>query len=199
MASFFKNNATWLLLAGFVLFCVIWFAAQPTPIEEAAPEWSDISSLAPAASDAPNLHNVAPEVHAKIESLRNRVAVAPDDTAHVFLLARTLHDAHQLADAATQYAAYLDVRPQNRQAWLDLAQCYGQLSEWTKALTAVQSLLTHYPGDEAGRYNEGAIYANMGASVKAQDIWHDLVMNGVDNEVKELARASLQRLMGISP
>ena len=142
----------------------------------------------------PDATNVSRSATQQLDALRMRVVNAPEDTTHIYRLARMLQDAHQVEEASRNYRHYLALRPYNRQAWLDYAQCLGQLSSWTEAQKAVEDMLEVYPDDPSGLYNLGAIYANQSQLEKAKEVWERVARQDESSEMASMAIASLQRL-----
>ncbi len=187
------------VLAGFVLFAAFWFGAKREPDPHSGTEWTAAPTVAGAATTpsetfTPDKTNVNPSTHSQLETLRMRLVEAPDDTTHLIRFGRLLHDAHQPEEAARTYKHYLALHPANRQVWLDLTQCYGELQQWDEALKTVDALLGRYPGDPAGRYNKGAILANMNRFDEARTIWSEVADQIDDPDVALMARQSLNKL-----
>lgn len=193
------------LLAGFVLFVVVWFLIQTTdsPANYTAADGNALPAghppLSAAASGdtgdfAPDAFNVSQNMKQQLESLRLRVVKTPEDTTHIFRLARMLHDAHQIEEASRYYRNYVALRPQNRQAWLDLSQTLAELKHWDEAEKAAMEMLEQYPNDFAGWYNLGAIYANQSKLDQARSIWQPLTDQQQDLTIAAMAMNSLQRL-----
>ncbi|MDZ4698142.1 MAG: tetratricopeptide repeat protein [Rhodothermales bacterium] len=187
------------VLAGFVLFAVFWFGAKRATDPHAEAGWTAApaaasASTTPSETFTPDKSNVNPTTHSQLETLRMRLVEAPDDTTHLIRFGRLLQDAHQPEEAARTYRHYLALHPANRQVWLDLTQCYGELQQWDEALKAVDDLLARYSGDPAGRYNKGAILANMSRFQDARAIWTEVADQIDDPDVALMARQSLNKL-----
>ena len=187
------------VLAGFMVFAIAWFIWR-TPDAPPA-DWTPHPALAgavatqnPETDFTPDATNVSPTTHLQLESLRKRIVESPDDTTHLFRLARLLQDAHQPAEAARHYRHYLALHPDNYQAWLDMTQSLGQAEQWEEALESVRQMLERYPDDPAALYNMGAIYANLSQPDEARDIWQRLIERDVDPDITLLSRQSLSRL-----
>ena len=142
---------------------------------------------------APSSDNVSHAVRLEISTLQQEVEESPQDTARVLRLARLLHDGHRLEEAASYYERYVALNGADRQAWLDLANCYAGLNKWHEALVATDALLQVVPGDLEATYNLGAIHANLGDSRRAREYWEQVARSG-DTELSALARESLRRL-----
>ena len=183
------------LLIAFVLFVVIWFGFR---VEHMSPDRSiaRVSSTPAVQSDGliPSALNVSQGASEQLNALRARVVNTPEDTVHVFRLARMLYDAHQVEEASRNYRHYLALRPENRQAWLDYTQTLADQKLWSEAEVAAKTMLTHYPGDTAGRYNLGAIYANQSKIEDARTIWSEIVDEGGDATIVAMASSSIERL-----
>jgi predicted Zn-dependent protease len=190
--------STLYVLAGFVLFAAIWFGLKRGSVADAipAPPTNPKPAHAETAVEAfqPDRNNVDPSTHSQIETLRLRLAESPDDTTHLLQFARLLQDAHQPEEAARHYRHYLALRPNNRQAWLDLTQTYGERGRWDDALEAVDAMLARYPDDPSGLYNRGAILANTSRFEDARAVWTKVAGQIDDPGVAAMARQSLNKL-----
>lgn len=182
------------LIGGFIIFAIIWFSYKGSGVP--ASNWTPTPAQAQAEADfEPDATNVSPSMHAQLESLRKRVVNEPEDTTHVFRLARLLQDAHKPDEAASYYKHYLALHPENYQAWLDMTQCYGQAEMWDDAEKAVKDMLIRYPDDPSAMYNLGAIYANRSRMEEAQKIWHEVINQDKDPEVTMMAQGALLRIV----
>ncbi len=143
---------------------------------------------------APSKGDVDPSFHVSVEQLKSQVQDEPRNAEAVLQLARLLQDSHQLDSAATAYERYLSMNPLSREAWLDLAQVYGSLGEWPKALSACDSLLARYPDDPSGLYNKGAVFANLGIMHEATDLWEHVKNQTADPQMAKMAELALRRV-----
>jgi tetratricopeptide (TPR) repeat protein len=141
----------------------------------------------------PSKSNVSAGFHAQLETLRLRLAAAPDDTALLMRTARLLDDAHQPGEAIIYYERYLAIDPGSKQVWLDVSNVYAALGRWENALEATESVLKINPDDLMAMYNLGAIYANMGRYEEARS-WWEKVQGHPDGSLADRAAASLERL-----
>ena len=180
------------LVFGLLCFAGAWFVTQtPNPSVHSAQAVPVRSSEGPI---APSALNVSKGTSQQLDALRRRVVNAPDDTTHIYRLARMLQNAHQTEEAMRNYRHYLAMRPQNRQAWLDYEQTLAEQKLWHEAQEAVETMLIHYPDDPSGLYNLGAIHANQSRIEEAESIWKRVAAQTIDSGVAEMAQTSLQRL-----
>lgn len=147
----------------------------------------------------PSGDNLAPGFHVEMEAIRQRLDAAPQDTSLLLRMAHLKHDGHQLEEAVAYYERYVDLRPDGRAPWLDLARCLGELGRWDEALTATETLLERFPGDPAGLYNQGAIFANLGRLDEARTVWQDVSKQDANPEMQALAADALDRLDAMHP
>lgn len=219
-----KHYLTPILLLLFVVIAVGWFIGSTGPeaaIEHAvgsggtqAPPINTTSrsrSARPLGSSGllathepqvaftPDGENVTPSFHVEMEALKEGLDVTPEDTTALIRMARLKQDGHQTEEAISYYKRYLDLRPEGRQAWLDLARGYGEMQRWPEALEATQAMLRHFPDDPAGLYNLGAIYANTSRTDKARTAWERVVNQDRDAEMKAKAEGALKRLSSTHP
>jgi len=142
----------------------------------------------------PGRANVDHSLLIQEQQLREDLAASPADTSARMQLARFLHDTHRPGEAAGEYVRYLAVRPANRQAWLDLADCYAAAEEWKEAESVTTSLLERWPEDPAGMYNMGAILANTGRSAEAVEWWTRVRDANRDPVLSERASESIAKV-----
>lgn len=136
---------------------------------------------------------VTDAVDARLHALQVRAqgqAAAPDS---VLALARLLHDAHRPGPAAQYYRQYLANQPEDRRAWLDLANVLASAGLWQEALEASQALLELDREDAAAMYNTGAILATLGREDEART-WWNRVTEGPDPRLSRMAKESMARL-----
>ncbi len=146
------------------------------------------------ADTVPDAENVSSQYQAQVQGLEKRLKTVPNDTTHLIRLAELYQDGHQSDKAIPHYKHYLELHPKNHQAWLDLANCYGKQNNWQGALTATEGLLKTYPDDSFGKYNLGAIHANMGQFQAAREIWTQLAKLRDNPHIVAMARQSLEQL-----
>ena len=219
-----KHYLTPLVLVLFMVIALGWFIGSSTSDEvvesQDAPVATPGSAVSPSGRSAgahplgstgllaahepqvaftPDGKNVTPSFHVEMEALKESLEETPADTTALLRMARLKQDGHQTEEAIAYYERYLDLRPEGRQAWLDLARSYGQMARWAEALTATQALLRHFPEDPAGLYNLGAIHANMGNSVEARTAWERVVGQDRDVEMRAMAEGALKRLSSMHP
>lgn len=166
----------------------------PSSASESAPHAVPSSAASSPASAEPSAENVAPSVRERMDRLRKRVESAPADTAARRELATLLFKAHEPEAAAKHYRAYLERRPQHRQAWLDLANAYGRVQKWDQALQAAKQMLTHFSDDPAALYNAGAAAANLQRYAAARKHWQRALRHDPSATVRTNTEEALQRL-----
>lgn len=165
------------------------FESPPVQLPAAVSE----VAVAGGALPGPDHGRLAPAFHARLEEARRRARAHPDDDEAGLALARLLHDAHQLEEAAGQYRAYLEHHPDVRDVWFDLTDCLGQLGRWREAQAAMKAWRAKAPDDREARYNLGVIAANLGDVAGARTWWSSLTAGGSDS-LAVLARSNLARL-----
>ncbi len=193
-----------LLLLAFVGVAVGTFVWQtpPAAAPDAAPGTAAPEANRPVpgpTASVPGKANVDHSVRAETEALKQQARRAPRDTTALLRLAVLLQDAHQPAEAATYYQRYVALQPANRQAWLDLANCYAETKAWAEARAATQHLLDRYPDDPAAQYNMGAILANLADYEGARQWWEKARRQTSDAAIAGRAAASLRQLGGGGP
>jgi tetratricopeptide (TPR) repeat protein len=142
----------------------------------------------------PSADNVSQGYFQQVKQLKEYLNTHPQDTTHILRLARLYQDGHQPELAVNYYEQYLRVRPDHMQSWLDLANCYGMLKNWSKAMYATRTALRKHPQQISARYNLGAIYANLGKMDSARVVWQAVAADDSDPHVQQMAQQSLARL-----
>lgn len=170
-------------------------------VRSAPPMRARPGALAPVPSHetlagAPNRGNVSDAFPGERHALETRIAENAADTTAILALAHLLHDAHMESEAVEYYGRYVELRPVNRQAWLDLATVQASTGDWAGAKASTEALLEQYPGDPSGTYNLGAILANTGDAVGAVEIWQRVVEQSRDTLLAQMAASSIRRLRG---
>lgn len=199
-----RSSVQLLSLLGGALLVVsgvfVWQSMVPgtsTPDEQSPSSTSSLSAPHSRAlatdSVTPSAENVAPSVRQRKTRLKKEVAATPSDTAARRSLANLLLSAHDPAAAAKHYRAYLDRRPRNRQAWLDLANADGAAQRWQKVLRTTREMLSHYPNDPAALYNAGAA-ANLGRYGEARSFWERAMAHDPSATVRGKTETALRRL-----
>jgi tetratricopeptide (TPR) repeat protein len=194
MLKLATKTPTLLLAGGFVAFAALAYLQGQGP-GAPDPGWTSVATAATAPE--PSADNVDPGFHARLMTLRGRLAKAPDDAAALLEAARLEQDAHQLEQAAEHYERYLALDPDEHQAWLDLANVYAGLARWDDARDASERMLERFPDDPSARYNLGAIAANQGDADAARRHWES-VRGGPDPALAAQAEASLAQLDGMA-
>lgn len=170
------------LLAGALLLLAFLFTLRaPPPSPDPLPR--------PAAGNA-----VDPAFHDRLGALEARLASDPANVDLRLTVARLLHDAHRHAAAAEHFERFLEQRPDDRQAWLDLANVYAAAGQWAEAERASRALLEILPEDVSARYNMGAIAANTARFDEAKNWWAMVAEQRTDVQLQAQAIASLQQL-----
>ena len=141
----------------------------------------------------PSADNVSSDLSGRLHALRQRVATDPTDTAAVLELARTLHDAHQPAEAASYYDRYLKGNPGNSEVWYDLADSHGRAGNWEAARRVIESVLARMPDEGTALYNMGVIEIQLGNDSAARG-WLERAATLADTETVQRARDALAAL-----
>lgn len=201
------------IVTTFLLLAVIWFVQQPAGSERATVRGPSTGSVPvqrvqalplgenpflptheQRAAFVPDAENLAPTFHAEMETLKQRLAEAPKDTAALLRMARLKQDGHSTEEAVVYYQRYLDLHPETRSVWLDLAQNLGALKRWEEALVATEEMLMHFPDDPGGLYNLGAIHANKNRMKEAREVWERAAGQDADARIRSMAEHALRRI-----
>jgi len=145
-------------------------------------------------SETPNKNNVSHDYRVRVARLRDQLEASPEDTTALLSFASLQLDAHEISEAAAAYERYLALNPGNRQAWLDLTNCYAQIKEWHNAEKTIRRMLGRHPDDPAAMYNLGAVYANQGRTDDAISWWKKTRDQQIDIQLSDKATAALAQL-----
>jgi len=153
----------------------------------------DLSAGA-AAGETPAVGPVSAEFRQRVEALAATVAADTTDLDSALELANLYQDAHQGAQAAPLFERVVRRRSRDRQPWLDLADSYGQLGQWSNVADAMQRMLQVHAADPSALYNLGVAQANLGDAGAARTWWTQAADQAADPEVARLASLSLSQL-----
>lgn len=142
----------------------------------------------------PSADNVSDGYYHEIFVLEEMIAANPSDTVALAKLGRLTQDGHDFNKARSAYEAYLKLRPDGRQVWIDLTAVLAGLKDWQAAEATLQEMLGHFPGDETALYNLGALAANAGRFDEARTRWTDLMESASDPDMRARTASSLKRL-----
>ncbi|MEN8145370.1 MAG: tetratricopeptide repeat protein [Gemmatimonadota bacterium] len=143
-----------------------------------------------------DLGPVSGEYWARVDSLQTVLSERPEDNGARLVLARQLHDAHRVDEAAEHYREYLKRDTEDKQVYFDLAKAYSALGNWSEAARTMEDLLTRWPGEASAMYNLGAIEANRGRTIDALHWWERVRAEADDEHLVAQAGNALQRLAG---
>jgi len=214
-----KRNHILLLSAAIVpLLLVAWFLVLKSPSSD-APASSEsqgfvhppvstprsdgmLRAQAPAAQAIqvqepvvrPTSDNVNARYYEQIFVLEERIKTVPDDTTALAKLGRLYQSGHAFSEAEASYSAYLALRPEGRQVWIDLTAVYAGLEDWDQARSTLDNMLIRFPGDESALYNLGALSANAGDLASARSQWQSLLDSTDDDDLADRLRMSIARV-----
>lgn len=188
-----KKKYVILLLLATTLAAFGLYAAM-LPTDSTPPKWDGPQAgTMMETPEVPGADNVSDQYKNQVKQLENYLSDNPEDTTHLLRLARLYQDGHNPESATIYYERLLKLKPKDHQSWLDLTNCYATTKNWEKAKEATTRLLHNFPGDEEGRYNLGAIEANMGHPEEAKKLWGQLIQSE-NEEIAALAQKSLDQL-----
>jgi cytochrome c-type biogenesis protein CcmH/NrfG len=142
----------------------------------------------------PSADNVSDGYYHEIFVLEERIKANPADTSALGKLGRLTQDGHDFEKAQKAYEAYLALRPEGRQVWIELTSVFAGMKDWDAAESTLNDMLTHFPGDETAQYNLGALAANAGRFEEAAARWRTLLQTVSNPDLEARTRASLRRL-----
>ena len=86
-----------------------------------------------------------------IKSLREALSISPDNVALRKLLGRTLIQQGQTSEAEAEFRKLVELRPDDNEARLDLANAFFQQGKFSPALVIVEDMVAKR-GTPAGAY-----------------------------------------------
>jgi len=121
----------------------------------------------------------AKQIMEEIGQLQKRVEEHPDDTVAMLALANRLHDVRIFPRAITVYEDYLERKPEDTDARVDLGICFFEMGladeakreeYFTKAREEMKKALTHNPKHQLAHFNLGIVYLRSG-DVQESNRW----------------------------
>ena len=88
----------------------------------------------------------------------------------------------------------LELDPGRRQAWLDLADCYGGLVRWADVRDLMIRMMGAFPEDPAALYNLGVAEISLGNVSQARSWWEQAASQTSSGAVAAMARSALDRV-----
>ena len=104
-----------------------------------------------------NLNNLS-----EINALEETVANNPSDISSLLTLANLQQDAGLFEKAITNYKKYLEVKPSDPDARIDMGVCYFSLSDHDNAIKEMERALEYNPTHQIGHLNLGVVNLNAG-------------------------------------
>lgn len=148
----------------------------------------------PTAPSEPGVGNVSSQYRLRVDALEAQLETDPASPAALLELGRLRLAAHDATGAAVLFERLVEGSPRDADAWLELGQSYSALKQWDLAEGAMHEVMKIRPGDESARYNLGAISANQGRHPDAERWWTPLMEDGVDPDLRTMARDGLAAL-----
>lgn len=121
----------------------------------------------------------AAEMMEEIKQLQQRVDDNPNDAEAMLLLANRLHDVRFFPSAITMYQRYLEKKPEDTDARVDLGICYFEMAlidgkvkaeYFTKAEEEMKKALTYDPKHQLAHFNLGIVFLQSG-NIQESNAW----------------------------
>lgn len=121
----------------------------------------------------------AAQMKAEIEQLQKRVEADPRDSEAMLSLANRLHDVRSFPQAVAMYQQYLQSKPADTDARVDLGICYFEIaltdesirSEYfIKAQKEMREALTYDPKHQLAHFNLGIVFLQSG-NMQDANLW----------------------------
>ena len=111
----------------------------------------------PSSNSGINLNNLS-----EINALEQTVANNPSDISSLLTLANLQQDAGLYDKAIVNYKKYLEVKPSDPDARIDMGVCYFSLSDHDNAIKEMEKALEYNPTHQIGHLNLGVVNLNAG-------------------------------------
>jgi TolA-binding protein/predicted RNA-binding Zn-ribbon protein involved in translation (DUF1610 family) len=127
----------------------------------------------------------------KINDLEARVNANPDDLALVLELAHLKNDSGFYENAITLYQRYLDKKPENADARIDMGVCYFNIGNYDTAISEMKKALEYQPKHQIGHLNLGVVNLRAGNIDEAKSWFKKTIELGPDTEIGKKAKELL--------
>lgn len=145
-------------------------------------------------NQSPGSSNVTSETLNKLEELKNKFELSPDDTLIMLEYADFLVMAHKPMEAIPVYDKILSIDRKRIDVLFSLTSIYYDQGNFMIAEELTNRILNIDHSNVQAIYNSGAIEASRGNKDKARKIWENLLSSFPPSETTELAKNSLSRL-----
>ena len=191
-----KSHVVEKIIAGAVIFLgavVIFFFRNQRTFEESGVRQTGPKAMFHA-GDAPTKENVSSTYQKEIEQLTQAVEKNPNNAGHVKALAQLLMDGHQMVKAIPYYEQAVKLEPNNDSLLFDLSVCYFSMSDYGKALSTTEKILSLGRRRPEALYNKGVILAAQGKTAEAGKTWKQLIAVAPNSEEAKKAKAHLAQI-----
>ncbi len=102
-------------------------------------------------------HALPHNIEHLVESLKKKLAAAPDDANAWIELGNIYFDHQMVEDAMRAYREALKIQPENADVWTDLGVMYRRAGNSNEAVAAFQKAQIANPRHEVALFNEGVV------------------------------------------
>ncbi len=127
----------------------------------------------------------------RIEELEKQVAVNPQDENKILELANLLHDSGFFDRAIENYKKYLELKPNNTNALVDMGICYFELQKYTEADSVMKIAVRIDPQHQQANFNLGIVNLAAGKVDDTKNGLGNMVINP-NSEIGKKAEQILQ-------
>ncbi|MFZ4619396.1 MAG: tetratricopeptide repeat protein [Bacteroidota bacterium] len=152
------------------------------------------TTSAPPVMEVPSKANVTPSFTEQVDKLKQSVAKNPSNAAHMISLAQLLMDGHQNKEAVKYFEKAALLQPKNDSLLLDLAVCYFNEKDYSRALGITEQILSFNKTHSRALYNKGAILMTLNKKDEAVKVWKKLVKVAPNSEEAKTVSGHLPAL-----
>lgn len=109
-----------------------------------------------------------PSVLTEITNLEVKIKSNPKDSDALLQLANRLHDAKFYPRAIETYKQFLTLKPNDADARVDLAICYFETDDVTRAVQEIETVVKKHPKHQMATFNMGVIQLSSGNMTEAK-------------------------------
>lgn len=143
---------------------------------------------------SPGKENISKEFFKMLEKLKKNADENPKDTSKNREYAQILADAHNPKEAIPYFERVLNIDPNRIDVLFYLTICYFNIDDYGKAKLYTQKILNIEKNNFKAFYNLGVIAIYEGDTLKAKQIWNDVINKSSNPQDVKMAKSSLEKL-----
>lgn len=127
----------------------------------------------------------------KITELKDKLKNEPSNTNLLIELAHSLNDNGSYQDAIVYYKQYLEIKPEDADARIDMGVCYFELKDFPNAEASMTEALKYNPKHQIGHLNIGIVSLASGNLEKSKEWFKKAYEINPSNEIGQRAKQFL--------